>query len=51
MSGQNIAEYTIKKNSIAIERKRTYFGGNLNAEVDFVGAGYTVNVQLIGIKA
>src|SRR5690606_35163992 len=36
MSGQNIAEYTIKKNSIAIERKRTYFGGNLNAEVDFV---------------
>lgn len=36
-SGQNIAEYTIKKNSVPIERKRSYFGGSLNIEIDFEG--------------
>lgn len=39
LSGTNIAEYTIKVNSVVQDRLRTYFGGPLNAEFKFVETG------------
>lgn len=35
VSGENIAMYEIRKNGIAIARKRTYFGGGLNEQFNF----------------
>lgn len=54
-SGTNIAEYTIEVNSVKQAKKRTYFGGDLDAEVIFtessngfpLAVGDTVTVKVI----
>lgn len=38
-SGSNIAEYTVLINATIIAKKRTYFGSELNGEIEFVKTG------------
>lgn len=35
VSGTNIAEFTVVINSLTVDKKRTYFGGNLNGVFEF----------------
>lgn len=46
-SGDNIARFRVYKNGTAIGTKRTYFGGNLNADFNFL----TPNKQALGLAA
>jgi hypothetical protein len=38
VSGENIAKYQVLYNSSVIQTKRSYFGGDLNLDFDFVGS-------------
>lgn len=39
VSGENIAQYFLKVNSVIVDTQRTYFGGALNAEFNFLSKG------------
>lgn len=40
VSGTNIAEYRVYLNTALINKKRTYFGGDLNTEISYSNAGF-----------
>lgn len=54
VSGTNVAEYRVLRQASIADKKRTYFGGNLNADLMFAGGtgipldpGDTVTVRVI----
>ena len=44
MSGENIATYTLFLNGSKLDRRRTYFGADLNAEMDFRTQGEAIKL-------
>lgn len=47
VSGENIALFTITVNSVTVDTQRTYFGGALNCEFNFISSGnqgYPLNI-------
>lgn len=46
VSGDNIAKYTVRINTVVQDRKRTYFGSALNTEFRFVETGTGLPLQV-----